>query len=134
MEVVRRIQSDGLRKEKGGNELDLRAREGVEEVRVLRDVMAEGVEAQVAGGEGEEEGCVRGEGGLPRGGGDPEAAGRRALGNDRGGRGGRHGGSPLACRRPPGGGGDEKWAWQRETEAAENKHIRISVCIVCRER
>ena len=117
--------------------MHLRAREGVEEVRVLRDVMAEGVEAQVAGGEGEEEGCVCGEGGLPRGGGDPEAAGRRALGNDRGGRGGRHGGSPLACRRPPpgGGGGDGKWAWQRETEAAENKHIRISVCMcVCRER
>jgi hypothetical protein len=34
----------------------------------------------------------------------------------------------LACRRATGG-GDEKWAWQRETEAAENKHIRISVCM-----
>jgi hypothetical protein len=87
--VVRRIESDGIRKEEGGNELDLRAREGVEEVRVLHDVMAEGVEAQVAGGEGEEEGRVCGEGSLPRGGGDPEAAGRRALGNDRGGRGRR---------------------------------------------
>lgn len=116
--------------------MDLRAREGVEEVRVLRDVVAEGVESQITGGEGEEEGRVCGEGGLPRGGGDPEAASRRALGNDRGGRGRRHGGSPFACRRPAGRrgrGGDEKRAWQREAEAAENKHIRIGMYVyVCR--
>lgn len=69
--------------------MDLRASEGVKEVRVLRDVVAEDVEPQVAGGEGEDEGRVRGEGGLPRGGSDPEAAGRRALGDDRGGSGRR---------------------------------------------
>jgi hypothetical protein len=54
----------------------------VEEVSVLRYVVAEGVEAQVAGGEREEEGRVGGEGGLPRGDGDPEAAGGGALSDD----------------------------------------------------
>lgn len=63
--------------------------EGVEEVGVLREVVAEGVEAEGPRGEGEEEGRVRGEGSLPRGGSDPEAAGGRALGDGRRGRGGR---------------------------------------------
>jgi hypothetical protein len=54
----------------------------VEEVGVLRDVAAEGFEAQVAGGEGEEEGRVSGESGLPRGGGDPEAASGGSLHDD----------------------------------------------------
>jgi hypothetical protein len=70
-------------------ELDLRASEGVKEVGVLLDVVAEEVEPQVAGGEGEEEGRVCSEGGLPRGGSDPESAGRRALGDDRSGSGRR---------------------------------------------
>ena len=61
----------------------LRVREGVEEVGVLREVVAEGVEAEGPSGEGEEEGRVGGEGSLPRGGGDPEAAGGGALGDRR---------------------------------------------------
>lgn len=63
--------------------------EGVEEVGVLGEVVAEGVEAQGPRGEGEEEGRVGGEGGLPRGGGDPEAAGGGALGDRSHGRGRR---------------------------------------------
>lgn len=80
------------------------AGEGVEEVGILGDVLAEGIQAEGPGGEGDEEGRVGGEGGLPRGGGDPEAAGGGALGNDRrGSRGRRHAPrdgvvGPCSCR------------------------------------